>query len=56
MVEIAKKLSEDFNFVRVDFYIINNKVYLGELTFTPADGFQIFKNRDCDLKLGKLLK
>ena len=55
MVEIAKKLSEDFNFVRVDFYIIDDKVYLGELTFTPAEGFQIFKNKNCDLILGKLL-
>ena len=56
MVEIAKKLSKDFNFVRVDFYIIDDKVYLGELTFTPADGFQIFKNKDCDFILGKMLK
>lgn len=56
MVEIAKKLSKDFNFVRIDFYIIDDKIYLGELTFTPADGFQIFKNKDCDLKLGNFLK
>jgi len=56
MVELAKKLSEDFNFVRVDFYIVDDKVYLGELTFTPADGFQIFKDKMCDSKIGKMLK
>ena len=38
MKEYAKKLSEDFKFVRVDFYEIDGKVYLGELTFTPAAG------------------
>lgn len=44
MVEYAKKLSEDFKFVRVDFYEINDEVFLGELTFTPGSGF--FKYKD----------
>lgn len=55
MIEYAKKLCEDFSFVRVDFYVIDNKVYLGEITFTPADGFQIFRNSNCDYVLGKFL-
>lgn len=55
MVKIATCLAEDFNFVRVDFYLINNEIYLGELTFTPADGFQIFKDKNCDLELGNML-
>lgn len=36
MVEIAKRLSEDFKFVRVDLYEINDRIYFGELTFSPA--------------------
>lgn len=36
MVEIARKLSADFRFVRVDLYELDGKVYFGELTFTPA--------------------
>lgn len=36
MIEIAKKLSEDFKFVRVDLYELDGKVYFGELTFSPA--------------------
>jgi len=36
MVEIARKLSKEFKFVRVDLYDINGKVLFGELTFTPA--------------------
>ena len=56
MVYIANILSADFKFVRVDFYVIDDVVYLGELTFTPADGFQHFKYADCDIKLGNMLK
>jgi hypothetical protein len=36
---IARKLSEDFKYVRVDLYNVNNKVYFGELTFFPMGGF-----------------
>lgn len=35
MNEYARKLSKDFPFVRVDFYTINGKVYVGEMTFSP---------------------
>lgn len=38
MIDIAKKLSADFKFVRVDLYDINGKVYFGELTFSPTNG------------------
>jgi len=32
------KLCSDYKFVRVDLYYVNNKVYFGELTFTPCSG------------------
>ncbi|MDN0055085.1 ATP-grasp fold amidoligase family protein [Collinsella ihumii] len=38
MIEVARTLSADFDFVRVDLYEKDNKVYFGELTFTPAVG------------------
>lgn len=38
MLTIARKLSEDFPFVRVDLYNVRGKIYFGELTFTPANG------------------
>ena len=37
MKTIASELSRPFNFVRVDFYVINNKPIFGELTFTPGE-------------------
>lgn len=38
MLEIARKLSKPFPFVRVDLYESNGKPVFGELTFTPASG------------------
>lgn len=35
MLNMAAKLSADEEFLRVDFYIINGKIYFGELTCTP---------------------
>jgi hypothetical protein len=35
MLEIARELSKDFPFVRVDLYDMDGKVVFGELTFTP---------------------
>jgi len=38
MIEVARALSADFDFVRVDLYNIDGKIYFGELTCTPASG------------------
>ncbi len=35
-MELAEKLSQPFPFVRVDFYLIGERIVLGELTFTPC--------------------
>lgn len=42
MLKIASKLSEDFPYVRVDLYNCGDKVFFGELTFTPFSGIQSF--------------
>lgn len=39
MIEISKKLSESFPFVRVDFFELEGKPVLSELTFYPGGGF-----------------
>lgn len=56
MKEYATKLCKDFKLVRVDFYEINKKVYLGELTFIPASGRLTYKNPETDLFFGNMLK
>lgn len=56
MIQYAKILSNDFDFVRVDFYEINNTVYLGELTFTPGNANFKYKNPQHSIMLGNMLK
>lgn len=53
MLKVAKKLSEDFDYVRVDLYNVNGKIYFGELTFTPFSGKQKFNPEKWDLEFGK---
>ena len=40
-IEFAEILSRPFPFVRVDFYLQQDKIIFGELTFTPAAGMDI---------------
>lgn len=55
MIELCRKLTKDFPFVRVDFYEVNGKVYVGEMTFTPGM-FLKFSSKEWDKKLGQYLK
>lgn len=56
MKEIAKKLSQEIPFLRVDLYEIEGKIYFSELTFTPCAGFMPFNPEEFDGKLGNLLE
>lgn len=56
MVALAEKLAQNIPFVRVDFYIIKNKIYFGELTFYPGSGFEKFSPVEWDYKFGEWLK
>ena len=51
----ARKLSKGFPFVRVDLYIVDGKVYFGELTFTPSAGMDNGRLKATDLILGEYL-
>lgn len=53
MLEISKKLAVDFDFVRVDLYLHNDKLFFGELTLFPGGGFEPFLNDGQDLMVGK---
>lgn len=55
MLELAKKLSKPFPFVRVDFYEVEDKIYVGEMTFYPGNGFNKFSPKSLDVELGKEL-
>lgn len=55
MLELARKLSQDIPFLRVDFYIIEHRIYFSELTFFPASGFEKFVPEKWDQTLGSWL-
>ena len=55
MKSLAEALAQDFKYVRVDLYNIDSKIYFGELTFSPAAGFQQFIPAKWDRILGNKL-
>ena len=52
MIRVARKLSEEFDFVRVDLYSVHDDVFFGELTHYPAAGTGRFNPREFDLVMG----
>lgn len=55
MKQLAKTLSKDIPFVRVDFYNIKGKIYFGEITFYPTSGRGGFTPEEWDGILGDLI-
>lgn len=55
MLAIAKTLSTDFKYVRVDLYLEKNRILFGELTFTPATCKISFEPDSYDFHLGSQL-
>lgn len=56
IIELANILSKPFPFVRVDFFIVRSKIYIGEMTFYPGAGLIPFEPIEWDYKLGDMLK
>lgn len=56
MKTLAQKLSKDFSFIRVDFFEVDGKIYVGEMTFTPMNGSGVFEPSHWDRTLGDLLE
>lgn len=53
MLKAASDLSEGFPEARIDFYIIEDKLYFGEITFTSSMGRMDFYTKDYLTELGK---
>ncbi len=55
MVAAARKLSQGFPHVRVDFYDVDGRMYFGEYTFYHFSGFMPMEPACWDLKMGEML-
>lgn len=56
MKEIARILSAGIRHVRVDFYQIEGRIYVGELTFFHCGGLAEVKPKEWNLKMGDWIK
>ena len=56
MLELSEKLAKDMYHARVDWYIINEKIFFGEITFYDGSGFEKFVNQEDDVYFGSLIK
>ena len=55
MVSIAERISKGHDFLRVDLYDIQGRIYFSEVTFYPCGGFLPFLPDSADNSVGKLL-
>jgi len=56
MIEISRKLSTPFKYVRVDLYNRYDGLYFGELTFAPAMGVIKWDPHEIDIQWGNTIK
>lgn len=56
MIRYAEMLSTPFPFVRADFYLLDGKVYFGELTFTPAGALDSANPPEVERLLGDMIQ
>lgn len=55
MKQISSKLSKNIPHLRVDLYLCNGKIYVGELTFFHWGGFGKFEPEEWNKKLGDMI-
>jgi len=55
MIEFAEKLSKGFDFIRIDFYLVDGYIYFSEITHYPGSGHGKLP-RNIDFKLGEYWK
>lgn len=56
MIELSEKLAGSFDYVRVDWYDVEDRLYFGELTFHHDGGYRPILPKEWDLKLGNELR
>ena len=56
MKHYANEIAKMFDYVRVDFYDVDGKLYFGEITLHHGSGYDVFRPDEYDLYYGKKLK
>ena len=53
LFELSEILAAGTHHLRVDFFVVNGKIYFGELTFFDASGFDYFEPKEWDAIFGE---
>ncbi|MCL1843560.1 MAG: glycosyl transferase [Defluviitaleaceae bacterium] len=56
MLELSETISSTYSFLRVDLYVVGDRIILSELTLTPSGGMMVFAKKSEDELLGSWLK
>lgn len=56
MLDVARRLAHPFGYCRVDMYVFEGRIYVGEITFTPGAGAFKLHPPEWDRKLGALFR
>lgn len=56
MIEITERLAREFVYVRIDWYVVADKIYFGEVTFHHGGGDERIVPFEWDRKLGEKLR
>lgn len=55
IMELSADISIIFDFVRIDYYIFEERIYLGEMTFYPMGGYVLRNSNTLDVLWGSFL-
>lgn len=55
MMRLSEKLAADMYHVRIDWFVVNDRLYFGEITFYDGAGFYAFDNEEDDRMMGSLI-
>lgn len=56
LLDVARRLAQPFGYARVDMYVYEERIYVGEITFTPGAGAFKLYPEEWDRKLGALFR
>jgi hypothetical protein len=56
IINLSEQLASDLYHVRIDWFIVDNTIYFGEITFYDGAGFVAFDNQEDDQLLGGWIK
>lgn len=56
LLSVSDILSSNLNYVRVDLYLVDSKIYFGEMSFTPNAGLLRFRPDSMDERWGALFE